>query len=98
MNPDHVNGGVKHFGSPFNFPEEFITVYRLHPLVPDMIEYREWNHDPNAINAHVPVVETFRGKATDAMRQKGLANWAFSMGRQRLGLLTLQTIPSFYRI
>jgi hypothetical protein len=95
MNPDHVNGGVKHFGSPFNFPEEFITVYRLHPLVPDMIEYREWNHDPNAINAHVPVVETFRGKATDAMRQKGLANWAFSMGRQRLGLLTLQNHPQF---
>ena len=29
-NPDHVNGGVNHFGSPFNFPEEFVTVYRLH--------------------------------------------------------------------
>ena len=41
--PDHVNGGVNHFGSPFNFPEEFVTVYRLHPLVPDLIEYREWN-------------------------------------------------------
>jgi len=94
-NPDHVNGGVKHFGSPFNFPEEFITVYRLHPLLPDMIEYREWNHEPNAVKAHVPVVETFRGKATEAMRQKGLANWAFSMGRQRLGLLTLQNHPQF---
>jgi hypothetical protein len=33
-NPNHVNGGVNHFGSPFNFPEEFITVYRLHALVP----------------------------------------------------------------
>jgi heme peroxidase len=94
-NPDHVNGGVKHFGSPFNFPEEFITVYRLHPLVPDMIEYREWNRAPNAIKAYVPVVETFRGKATEAIRQKGLANWALSMGRQRLGLLTLQNHPQF---
>ncbi len=37
-NPDDVNGGVNHFGSPFNFPEEFVTVYRLHPLVPDLIE------------------------------------------------------------
>ena len=94
-NPDHVNGGVKHFGSPFNFPEEFITVYRLHPLVPDMIEYREWNPDPNAIIAKIPVVETFRGRATEAMHQKGLANWALSMGRQRLGLLTLQNHPQF---
>ena len=40
-NPDDVNGGVNHFGSPFNFPEEFISVYRLHPLVPDLIEFRD---------------------------------------------------------
>jgi hypothetical protein len=29
------------------------------------------------------------------MRQKGLANWALSMGRQRLGELTLQNHPQF---
>jgi len=94
-NPDHVNGGINHFGSPFNFPEEFITVYRLHALVPDLIEYREWNTDPNVIRNKIPVVETFRGKATPAMEERGLANWALSMGRQRLGLLTLQNIPQF---
>ncbi|HZD06492.1 MAG TPA: peroxidase family protein, partial [Longimicrobiales bacterium] len=91
-NPDHVNGGVNHFGSPFNFPEEFITVYRLHPLVPDLFEFRDW-HDPNEIQRAVPVVSTFRGKATDAMRGNGLSNWAVTMGRQRLGALTLQNLP-----
>lgn len=94
-NPDHVNGGSNHFGSPFNFPEEFVTVYRLHPLVPDLIDYREWNTDPNVIRNRIPVVETFRGKATPAMEERGLANWALSMGRQRLGLLTLQNHPQF---
>jgi hypothetical protein len=94
-NDDHINGGVNHFGSPFNFPEEFITVYRLHPLLPDLIEYREWNKEPNVIRRKVPVIETFRGKATEAMRQKGLSNWALSMGRQRLGALTLQNHPKF---
>ncbi len=94
-NDDHINGGVNHFGSPFNFPEEFITVYRLHPLLPDLIEYREWNKEPNVIRHNVPVIETFRGKATEAMREKGLANWALSMGRQRLGALTLQNHPQF---
>src|ERR1017187_2526605 len=39
--PKYTNGGVNHFGSPFNFPEEFVSVYRLHPLVPDLLEYRE---------------------------------------------------------
>lgn len=93
--PDHVNGGVNHFGSPFNFPEEFVTVYRLHPLVPDLIEYREWDRDANVVRGKVPVVETFRGRATAAMRRRGLANWALSMGRQRLGRLTLQNHPQF---
>jgi hypothetical protein len=94
-NDDHINGGVNHFGSPFNFPEEFITVYRLHPLLPDLIEYREWTNEPKVIRQNVPVIETFRGKATEAMRQKGLENWALSMGRQRLGALTLQNHPQF---
>ncbi len=93
--PECVNGGTHHFGSPFNFPEEFVTVYRLHPLVPDLIEYREWNKEPNAIRYKIPVVDTFRGRATEAMRARGLANWALSMGRQRLGALTLQNHPRF---
>ena len=90
-----VNAGVNHFGSPFNFPEEFITVYRLHPLVPDLLEYREWDKDPNKIKNKIPVVETFQAKATGTMRSTGVANWALSMGRQRLGLLTLQNHPRF---
>ncbi len=93
-NPEHVNGGVNHFGSPFNFPEEFPTVYRLHPLIPDLLEFRELK-TPNAVTKKVPVVSTFRGKATKAMADGGLSNWALSMGKQRLGLLTLQNHAQF---
>src|SRR2546422_10850765 len=92
-NPDHVNGGVNHFGSPFNFPEEFVTVYRLHPLVPDLFEYRELAN-PDVILRKVPVGETFRGKATARTRSGGLANWALSLGRQRVGALTLNNHPA----
>ncbi|MCQ8103148.1 oxygenase [Methylomonas sp. SURF-2] len=95
-NPEHLNGGVNHFGSPFNFPEEFPTVYRLHPLIPDLLEYRELGA-PDAIAHKVPVVGTFRGKATQAMADGGLSNWALSMGRQRLGLLTLQNHAQFFQ-
>ncbi|MFL5093967.1 MAG: peroxidase family protein [Xanthobacteraceae bacterium] len=93
-NPDHVNGGTNHFGSPFNFPEEFPTVYRLHPLVPDLLELRHVD-DPNAIANKIPVIDTFRGKATAKMEKEGLANWALTMGRQRLGLLALRNHPQF---
>ena len=93
--PEYTNGGVNHFGSPFNFPEEFVTVYRLHALVPDLIEYRELSKDPNQIARKIAVINTFEGRATDAMRSRGIANWALSLGRQRLGLLTLHNIPQF---
>lgn len=90
-----VNGGVNHFGSPFNFPEEFVSVYRLHPLVPDLLDYRDLSGDPNRIVERIPVVETFRGKATEKMHSRGLANWGLSLGRQRLGLLKLRNHPAF---
>jgi hypothetical protein len=90
--PKALNGGVNHFGSPFNFPEEFITVYRLHPLLPDLIEYRDWK-EPNRIVEEISVVANFRAPASDAVRSHGLASFALSMGRQRLGALTLANHP-----
>jgi hypothetical protein len=94
-NPKYTNGGVNHFGSPFNFPDEFVSVYRLHPLIPDLLEYRELNGDPNKIVQRVPVVETFQGKATSFTETRGLANWGLTLGRQRLGILTLNNSPLF---
>jgi hypothetical protein len=93
--PKYTNGGVNHFGSPFNFPEEFVSVYRLHPLVPDLLEYRELNTDPNKIVKRIPIVETFQGKATQFTQSMGLANWGLTLGRQRLGVLTLHNSPLF---
>jgi hypothetical protein len=94
-NPKFTNGGVNHFGAPFNFPEEFVSVYRLHPLVPDLLEYRDLTADPNKIAKRISVVETFQGKATDFTHTMGLANWGLTLGRQRLGILTLHNSPLF---
>lgn len=93
-NPDHVNGGTHHFGSPFNFPEEFITVYRLHPLLPDLIEYREvgkdekgLEKDPNVIRHAIPVKETVRGAATGWMQTgKTLSHGRIDGGLANWGL------------
>jgi hypothetical protein len=93
--PEYTNGGVNHFGSPFNFPEEFVSVYRLHPLMPDLLEYRDLNKDPNKIAEKVAVINTFEARATDAMRTRGMANWGLTIGRQRLGLLQLHNSPIF---
>lgn len=93
--PKYTNGGVNHFGSPFNFPEEFVTVYRLHPLVPDLLEYRDLKADPNKIASKIPVIDTFEAKSTEFMHSRGMANWGLTFGRQRLGLLELHNSPLF---
>ena len=54
-----------------------------------------WSSGPDVIRSKVPVVATFRGRATAAMREDGLADWGLSMGRQRLGALTLQNHAQF---
>jgi hypothetical protein len=64
-------------------------------MVPDLIEFRNLKRDANLIEAKVAVVNTVRAKATDAMRQQGIANWALSLGRQRVGALTLHNHPAF---
>ncbi|MFI4945591.1 MAG: peroxidase family protein, partial [Burkholderiales bacterium] len=86
---------ANHFGSPFNFPEEFVTAYRLHPLLPDQVEYRSLRDDPNVVRERIPVVDTVRGRATASLRRGGLASWALSLGRQRAGALTLDNHPRF---
>ncbi|MGA8594277.1 MAG: peroxidase family protein [Bryobacteraceae bacterium] len=91
----YTDGGVNHFGSPFNFPEEFVSVYRLHPLVPDLLEYRDLDKDPNKIVSKIPVISTFESHATEFMHTRGMPNWGLTLGRQRLGLLELHNSPLF---
>jgi hypothetical protein len=50
---------------------------------------------PNDIKLKIPVVDTVRNKATALMQQRGIENWALSMGRQRLGALHLRNLPLF---
>ncbi len=40
------------------------------------------------------MLDVLRGRATPAMEQAGLSNWAVTLGRQRLGQLTLRNYPA----
>ena len=81
-NPDHVNVGINHFGSPFNFPEEFVSVYRPHALVPDLIEAREWELDANVIRHKMrwsrPSAPRPRPRCATQARPTGRCRWAAS--------------------
>ena len=53
------------------------------------------DQDPNVIRLKMPVGDTIRSRATGVMRAHGLASWAVTLGRQRVGRLTLQNHPRF---
>ena len=72
-----------------------MAVYRLHPLVPDMIEFRELVATRMRSPSACRWSRRSAPRRPPQMRQGGLSNWAVSMGRQRLGLLLLRNHPQF---
>jgi len=39
-----AGGKTDHFGVPYSLTEEFVAVYRMHPLIPDDYVFRSLRH------------------------------------------------------
>jgi hypothetical protein len=80
-----------HHSAPYALTEDFITVYRMHPLLPD--EYRLWHHQTGRLLGAPGFLE-LQGKQTDAiMRGTGLENVLYSFGIAHPGAITLHNYP-----
>jgi hypothetical protein len=81
-----------HSGAPYCLTEDFVTVYRLHPLIPDDYCFFDSTSGQKLSD------ETFldiQGVNTDkVMRQKGLANILYSFGIAYPGAITLHNFPN----
>jgi hypothetical protein len=93
-----------HFGVPFSLTEEFASVYRLHPLVPDDFELRSLASDrllerltlPEIVGAKARAVEeSFKG-GTGA-DERGLEDLYYSFGTSHPGAVTLHNYPHALR-
>lgn len=82
-----------HHGAPYSLTEEFVAVYRLHPLMPDDYRFNSLT-DPTA-----SCYKTFReveGNNTRSLIDGlGLENLWFSFGLAHPGKLTLGNFPRF---
>lgn len=91
------NSGVDHHGTHFSLTEEFVSVYRLHPLVPDVLEVRQLK-DPTALDK-VDMLNGVVGpesKLTVFQKYAHTDIW-YSFGRQHPGAVTLHNYPNFLR-
>ncbi|SDM01433.1 Animal haem peroxidase [Geodermatophilus siccatus] len=98
LDPHAVHGIPRtrpdHSGVPFSLTEEFVTVYRMHPLIPDRYafvdsatgEVRELGFD-----------DISGRKTQDVFREIGLANSLRSLGTAHPGAITLHNFPDALR-
>ncbi|MFC7382444.1 peroxidase family protein [Sphaerisporangium rhizosphaerae] len=82
--PDHHN-------VPYSLTEEFVTIYRMHPLIPDDFEIAD---HPSGRRLENLTLNEIQGAATEAViRRTGLANSLYSFGIAHPGAVTLHNFP-----
>lgn len=91
---------TNHFGTPFTLPEEFTTVYRLHPLMPDQLEYRNLQAivggtAKSSDVQRIDTKETIHQKSPQRLTKDTIGNWWATFGIQPTGTLTLHNYPRF---
>jgi hypothetical protein len=82
---------TEHFGVPYSLTEEFVAVYRMHPLVPDDYALRSSADDRQLIHA---TLRDMAGAGAVIVAQKvDMADLMYSFGTQHPGLVTLHNFP-----
>jgi len=82
-----------HHAAPFYITEEFVSVYRLHPLIPD--DFDIYSVETGKLLQSTNFFET-SGKRTRAVVESvGIGNLFYSLGISHPGAITLHNYPKF---
>jgi hypothetical protein len=88
-----VGAQTQHYGVPYALTEEFVAVYRMHPLVPDDYSIRSSADDERLMAA---TLRDLAGPgAVDVARKVSMADLMYSFGTEHPGLVTLHNFPRF---
>ncbi|KAH7093757.1 heme peroxidase [Paraphoma chrysanthemicola] len=90
---------VEHHAAPYSLTEEFVSVYRMHSLIPDTIAFFE--SESGAHKTTYAIQDTAFGHARDPLEIKkgGLSfeDALYSFGINYPGAITINNMPSFLR-
>jgi hypothetical protein len=91
-----IGSQAEHHSAPYSLTEDFISVYRLHPLIPDIVEIYELLPTDNTDKTMK--FEEIEGERTrKAILKLGMTNWFHSFGKQNPGAITLRNYPKSLR-
>jgi hypothetical protein len=90
-----VGSPLDHHTAPYSITSEFVSVYRMHPLIPD--DYQVRSHESDDVVGESDFTP-LQGHGTRAMIDEyGMANWIYSLGLAHPGAITLHNHPNALR-
>jgi hypothetical protein len=98
---DHALGGLvgaanpNNYGTPYTLTEEFVAVYRMHPLMRDNIQV--YNIGDNDVVKTLSIPDTREGRAENILNNETPERLWYSFGITNPGSLTLNNYPNFLR-
>jgi hypothetical protein len=96
LDDSEVLGGIvgshaDHHTAPYSLTEEFVSVYRMHPLIPDDVVFRSLPTDAVLETIALP---DMAGKKTPGVANRiGMGDLFYSFGRAHPGAITLHNFP-----
>ncbi|KAF2249722.1 heme peroxidase [Trematosphaeria pertusa] len=89
--------GAEQHGAPFSLTEEFVSVYRLHTLIPDDIAFFEAKSGEH--KKTYPINQVAFGNARNPLQEEklGFQDIFYSFGINYPGAVTLNNTPDFLR-
>jgi hypothetical protein len=86
-------GPTEHYGVPYALTEEFTSVYRMHPLLPDDFDVRSAADD--GLLGHLEFPQLAGPHAREASDRFGLSSLFYSFGVSNPGAIVLRNYPRF---
>jgi hypothetical protein len=90
-----VGSPLDHHTAPYSITSEFVSVYRMHPLIPDEYEIR--SHKTGEAIAETDFTPIQGHGTRKAIDEHGISDWIYSLGIAHPGAITLHNHPNALR-
>jgi hypothetical protein len=90
-----VGSPLDHHTAPYSITSEFVSVYRMHPLVPD--DYQIRSHRTGEVIAETDFTPIQGHGTRKAIDEHSMTDWIYSLGLAHPGAITLHNHPNALR-
>jgi len=87
----------EHFGAPYALTEEFTAVYRLHPLIPDRGEVKDYQTGRVLKSFETVDVAFTQARSPFTTARASMEDAIYSFGTSNPGAITIKNFPNFLR-